>query len=405
MKKSIPNKAWPEFPEIRFCGDSATRRFDTGPEAAYLAGILRGTPNACPSATPTRWFQALDLLSAHWIKPLLYWHIRRLPPESAPPEAVVHHLKHAFQVSVGACLQMERQLGEILETFRGHGLPMMVLKGPALARTVYPHPATRPSSDLDLLVRPDHVRTARKLLVGLGYRCLAKRFDLARDFYKDEIFLKNHGTKDHRQVELHWALHKFGGVTSIDVEPYFEHAMEVSSPPLAFLSMDTVDALIHRAMNNSYYKSREMRFIWLADTLYLCREIDRLSQWHELQHRSVRYHARLAVEWNLRETKQRLGLEIPAEYADFLSWPSASTRELSAWPRLLSKQGSLLNRIGLHLSADLPLPRLIRYLLHFLFPSPHHLRRPYGPSPDHTLPIIYFRRLLRWVLRGGNHRT
>jgi len=84
---------------------------------------------------------------------------------------------------------MERQLREIIEGFQEEGVRVLVLRGPALAFSLYPDPAMRPSCDLDLLVLPEQVVQARGILEDLGYKCLAKRFETARDFFREECFV------------------------------------------------------------------------------------------------------------------------------------------------------------------------------------------------------------------------
>ncbi|MER3458636.1 MAG: hypothetical protein C4309_08450, partial [Chloroflexota bacterium] len=48
-------------------------------------------------------------------------------------------------------------------------IPAIVLKGPALALTIYPDPALRVIGDLDLLVRREQVEQAMAALHSLGY--------------------------------------------------------------------------------------------------------------------------------------------------------------------------------------------------------------------------------------------
>ena len=50
------------------------------------------------------------------------------------------------------CLDLERRLLTLTDAFAARRIPFVVLKGPALAHTVYPAPSWRPFGDLDLLV-------------------------------------------------------------------------------------------------------------------------------------------------------------------------------------------------------------------------------------------------------------
>ena len=62
-----------------------------------------------------------------------------------------------------------RPLAELLQTCAEAGLEIIVLKGAALAETIYPRPSLRPFGDIDILVRPDDASRAEALLSSLGY--------------------------------------------------------------------------------------------------------------------------------------------------------------------------------------------------------------------------------------------
>src|SRR5207245_8281909 len=67
-------------------------------------------------------------------------------------------------------LGVERGLLELAPEFERAGVEFLVLKGPAVAHTVYPDPSWRYFADLDLLVRPQDWQRACGLLVGLGFQ-------------------------------------------------------------------------------------------------------------------------------------------------------------------------------------------------------------------------------------------
>jgi len=105
---------------------------------------------------------------AHGLAPLVYHHLAQA--EQAVPEAQwaklrIQYLRHrrCNEIRMGA-------LGEILESWEKAKIPVVVLKGGALCRLLYPEPALRPMSDLDLLVKPEDTERARKLLSDLGFR-------------------------------------------------------------------------------------------------------------------------------------------------------------------------------------------------------------------------------------------
>ena len=101
-------------------------------------------------------------------------------------------------------LSLERILLSVGATFDRRGVPFVVLKGPALAHSLYPDPSWRPFGDLDLLVRTQDWRTACAILAELGFR--RELPEPAAGF--DERFGKaaTHMGPDGQQLDLHRAL-------------------------------------------------------------------------------------------------------------------------------------------------------------------------------------------------------
>jgi hypothetical protein len=118
-----------------------------------------------------------------------------------PPEAR-RRLSDGLTASRARHLLMTRALATILRHFATSDLAVIVLKGPVLAETVYPDPALRPFSDLDLLVRPEDRRRADLALRALGYQPLADEhswdFDIAFD--GATVYESAAGVR----VDLHW---------------------------------------------------------------------------------------------------------------------------------------------------------------------------------------------------------
>jgi putative nucleotidyltransferase-like protein len=67
------------------------------------------------------------------------------------------------------CLHAERKLLRLADAFDDAGIEYAVLKGPALAHTVYREPCLRPFGDLDLLVRSEDYDGASALLTRIGH--------------------------------------------------------------------------------------------------------------------------------------------------------------------------------------------------------------------------------------------
>ncbi len=66
--------------------------------------------------------------------------------------------------------QIEARLKDVIAALGAEGIPMMLLKGAAVASTVYPDFASRPMSDIDLLLHAEQAHRARALLTSKGWR-------------------------------------------------------------------------------------------------------------------------------------------------------------------------------------------------------------------------------------------
>jgi len=132
-----------------------------------------------------------------------------MPESSAKPtRAPVPEEEHASKFPMAQRLAGEAARNEeatLLRFFRFHDhlsallqaaeqerLHLIVLKGAALAETVYPRPGLRPFGDLDVLVRPSEAVRARALLESLGFvvdpvqwSALVSGDDCQANFFKD----------------------------------------------------------------------------------------------------------------------------------------------------------------------------------------------------------------------------
>ena|GEM_PF-777104 len=102
---------------------------------------------------------------------------RGRPPESTPHESQAsaepttggHPRRDAAGLRIGTTnVRMMHLLERIAASFNRAGVPLLVLKGAALNLTICERPDERPMSDLDLLVKPDHIDEAFALLERLG---------------------------------------------------------------------------------------------------------------------------------------------------------------------------------------------------------------------------------------------
>lgn len=140
----------------------------------------------------------------HLLEPLLYWHSNEGGQLAALPEPVQERWSRTFGLAGIEALVKRELLHRIAKILEKAGIGFVVLKGAALAWSLYPDPALRPMRDLDLLISPEHVKRAYGLLLANGcerYPGDAEEIDFAFTHYKHLPALRDKRTGN--AIELH----------------------------------------------------------------------------------------------------------------------------------------------------------------------------------------------------------
>jgi Uncharacterised nucleotidyltransferase len=115
------------------------------------------------------WEVLLESAGRHGISPLLYWHLREQISQMAP-SAPMQLLRARFEKNAYRNLFLTGELLKVLDALTDANIRVFAYKGPVEAALSYGNLALREMSDLDLLIGPATFPTARKLLLGLGFR-------------------------------------------------------------------------------------------------------------------------------------------------------------------------------------------------------------------------------------------
>ena len=146
------------------------------------------------------WPAACRAAEREGVAPLLYQITRDWGPAAGLPQAAGEQLRRAYMGTARRNAILFGELERILPALAGAGAPVILLKGAALAQTVYGNIAVRPMADLDLLVREKDLPAALGALPALGYEITPPLV------YRSEVLLRRSIGVDKAPVELHWSL-------------------------------------------------------------------------------------------------------------------------------------------------------------------------------------------------------
>jgi len=139
------------------------------PEYALLLDAV--APLASPRVDPRdwdqgRWGRVLHIADWHRLSPLLYTH---LTATGGAPAAVLSALERAYLANAARAMFIRAATAQVTTALTGAGIDSILLKGAALAATVYTDPAHREMLDIDLLVHAETLRSATETVTALGY--------------------------------------------------------------------------------------------------------------------------------------------------------------------------------------------------------------------------------------------
>jgi hypothetical protein len=265
---------------------------------------------------------------------------RLTPPEPALSEQRETVLSQTVQI-----LALDSELARLSVDFQDARIPLIVLKGPALALTLYPDKKLRPYTDLDLVVHEADQAAGAAILTRCGYSERSFEAEAARQAHAGElhgggefhhVFVREgHGST----VELHTEPLQLG------LEPACEAGRWQRALPVpgveGVLMLGAEDQMVQLAVHA--HKHGFSRLLWLKD-------LDLLVRRHSLDWELVRDVARregvqASVWYALKLTALILGTPLPAEARALR--PSLPLRMLYGlvWPsRRIADMGGFMRR-------------------------------------------------------------
>jgi hypothetical protein len=222
-----------------------------------------------------------DTLKRHHLYPLFHkvWHSLNL--SLTPPwNSFSADLKTLVNTNRVQMITKTTVLLKIAKTFGDKHIPMIALKGPALAQQLYGDVALKASLDLDVFIDVADYKLAVKTLVGIGFENAEVPGNLNQ---RQETYLINnfhhigfvHGATKVR-LELHWALH----TNKYTVGYTFEELYQQSGTVLLAGVAVNVPGELHQCIYLMFHGSTHQwkRLDWLCDWTMISQQCSNTCQ-------------------------------------------------------------------------------------------------------------------------------
>ncbi len=284
----------------------------------------------------------------------------------------------------------------VFSILAGSGIPTIVLRGAALADTVYPAPALRHSHNIDILTEPRHWDSIASLLASLGFVLMKK--EASTDCPK-VVFEHRSGLPLVLQRNLFEI--PFYNPT---ISALWSRSQTCVIADVAVRVLCPGDVLLHLCGHASYSPSRES-FRWITDAWFVINR-HRDMDWQLLLDCAYRNHLTLPLSVALAYLSKDLSAPVPSTFLSSLFIAAAKStpigRELALFGARSDPRGgfrTLLRRAKGWRGRAL----VIQWML---FPSPSYLLWVQQIQRSWLLPFHYVSRPVKYIARRlGSRRV
>lgn len=377
----------------------------TTPVERTLIELIRAAfpfnESAAPPPDPGKinWPSLVQTATRHGLAPLLFAALKHGALVNGVPSAALDGLRLAYvRASIGNQLAFQ-ELAVWLDHFEREQIAVVLLKGAALAPTLYDDRALRPMGDLDLLIPRAAVARVQAALVEQGYRAstemaqgFAERFSVERSFLRLG--------KRPAQIDLHW--HAF--TTSyyadrIPIEWFWQRTSAMQIEQRRALTFSPTAQLLYLATHGVLHQYR--RLIWSYDLALLMARRAREIDWDEAFEAAAPFGLLPVLGQALAEVCEQWGISNPTAEACLgdRRTPWKDRLMFAALTMPADGETGLPSGLSAH-----GMRKKLAFGLRVLFPSPGYMRTRFQLRHRGWLPLCYLWRAgkgVRLMARAG----
>jgi hypothetical protein len=368
-------------------------------EAARLGRFLAGLPESVPGPPVVDWPDLVRRAIDERVGPLL---LARLGDDSRLPEVERRLLRAERYRAEASSLILYRELDHLLERSSESGLaPPVVLKGGALASSLYDEIGLRPMGDIDVLVPRAELEGWLELARKASFRRLAPEMSPGLDRAIHYHTALSRDDEGEATIELHYGL--IAGESdwrSPDPRWFLESTEDWHPPSAARYSARQLDPTAHLLYLSAHamlqHGGASARMIWFYDLHLLISR--RRIRWTELLERAKSLRWEPALGAALARSRAFFETELPEGLVEELEVHPRERRAREVGRR--GDPGRSRAEIVWSELRSVGVGRGLLWALGILFPRPEYMKWRY-PEAGRLWPAIYPLRWGRAVWEGG----
>ncbi|MFQ5610873.1 MAG: nucleotidyltransferase family protein [Anaerolineae bacterium] len=264
------------------------------------------------------WEAAFRRICRDGLLGLTYRYLSRGETRDYPPEEFRQHIQIAYHASLIRLTYLYHNLGYVLAHLKTHGLECLVIKGPAVACTVYPHPTLRFFTDLDLVVRERDLVAAHRLLVEIGFNPQQDQPPPPAKLVPQAVLhhLSYLQPQTGLMVEVHYDDLLNAGLVSRDLDGFWMRARRIAIENVPVKVLSPEDQLIHLCAHA--HAHGYSRLNWFSDLAFILRERAGQLDWDHVIETLHLEEAQVSGYYTLYFLERLLGVAAPRGVLDAL---------------------------------------------------------------------------------------
>ncbi len=257
------------------------------------------------------WESLADRAQRFKVEGLFFQEIKsRNFPEKLVPVDVRNRLRKAYRDLATMNTSLFFDASKVLGALAENQLPVIALKGLALAKKTYGDIALRPMSDIDLLLKKEDLIKAGRILLALGYR---QDFPDWESSVKAYHHLPPFTNKNGTLIELHWNIVTPDSPIKVDVDGLWQRACRITVDNIKVLALAPEDLFLHLCIHACFHLQSGLDLIPFCDIAGVMKEPVGKLDWQIVIARSARWGAQKCLYLMLLLVRELLAAAPPEQ--------------------------------------------------------------------------------------------
>jgi putative nucleotidyltransferase-like protein len=363
--------------------------------ASFLDALITANRNTAREYAQRMSSRQADWLIGQALAPYVYYQLQAVDLLSELPADSRSVLQRSYYMITAQNALYSAELISLLADLQLEHIDPIVLKGMVLGNTIYPSPATRPVSDLDLLIDPTDIETVRRIFSKRGYHTTGLNLDHPQEIDSAMSGWREYPDGQRLAVEAHWRLFHESAYQFIDLAWIHLASNAITLNNIHMRALSPVDQLIHACGHLLVHHSQTWLALWLLDLRLMVEHYGRDWDWVNVTRRATQAQLAGAVRYWLQLAECWCGPFIPAS-AKVAFQSALTTSEERRYLALANGPRLYVWQLILHRARGTgSLRRSIIYMARLFFPPWPYMQYHYHARTRWLAPLYYIWRLIR----------